>query len=193
MQNRDVKKIYPISILRACLFIVEVLFFIGPPAAVIIICLVEKGHIFMLLLGVFLFVVFALELFWEMRKCIVFEESGIHVFSDKAIIFRKIQYEVKVSYEEISIIRLIATNKNSKGQPMVGCFLKMPYLLIECNNGKAEMINLYYYSKKQAAQIIDEIKRQAELRGNHLELPPGKDMISEFLRTHDKLSDVIGD
>ena len=181
MQNRNEKKIYPLSIIRFVMPAILILLAICP-SFIIIGFFVGEYPIYMLIFGIVVMAVFTLEFFWEIKKCIIFDEIGIRVFSDKTIIFRKIQYGVKVSYEEINCIQLIISNKNSKNQPMFGCFVKMPYLLINCKNGKSQMINFYYYSKIQSAQIIDEIKKQTKLRGNNLEIPLGNDMILEFAK-----------
>lgn len=183
--KKTCKKIYPISMLRIVWLMVLLLIFIVPSIAIIIGFFFTKEYrILELFLGIIIGGICIIEFFWEIRKSIIFEEEKIHVLSDKTLFFRKIQYEVAVEYKEINTIKLVATNSNSKNQSMFGGFVKMPYIVLICKDGDEKMINLYYYNKKQSGQIIDEIRNRVELQGNNLEIPLGKDMIFEFLKTN---------
>ena len=48
------------------------------------------------------------------------------------------------------------------------------------------MINVYYYSKKQVAYIIDEIKNRALLIGNELQIESGMSIVLDFINKQKK-------
>lgn len=94
---------------------------------------------------------------------------------------RKIQHEVKIQYADIKHIFLSASNKDSNGKSVFGVFVNMPYLNFEKYNGDTELINIYYYTKKQVAQIIDITIDRAIKQGNRLNSESGLELIREFI------------
>ena len=62
----------------------------------------------------------------------------------------------------------------------------MPYIVFSCKNEQKQMINVYYYSKKQVAYIIDEIKNRALLIGNELQIESGMSIVLDFINKQNK-------
>lgn len=60
-------------------------------------------------------------------------------------------------------------------------FVQMPYILFEEYGGDTVAVNVYYYSKRQAAAIIDLAVAHAKEQGNALDIKPGEELIREFL------------
>lgn len=93
----------------------------------------------------------------------------------------KLQYELHISYLDINNIYLVLSNRNSLNKPLKWATLPMAYIVIDCNDKTQKNINVFYYSKKQVIQIIDEIKKRAELLGNDLHIKSGSIMLNDFL------------
>lgn len=182
------KKIKPISIIRLVWLIILLIIFVLSVSVIIYEAIdISKYHILVQFLASIIVCICMFEFCMELKKGIIFEENGIVICSDKTLVFHKIQYEVKVNYEEIKDMALLASSNNSKNRPVFGCFVQMPYLLLTCKDDSTQRINLYYYNKKQTIWIIDEIIKRAKRRGNLMEKSSGKDMVSDFLKGKRKL------
>lgn len=83
MQNRNEKKIYPLSIIRFVMPAILILLAICPSFIIIIGFFVGEYPIYMLIFGIVVMAVFTLEFFWEIKKCIIFDEIGIRSFQTK--------------------------------------------------------------------------------------------------------------
>ena len=179
------KKICPVAPLRIVWLAILILVLAFPSAICFILSFIDKeDYILKRILGIVVGIISVIEICLEIKKGILFKEKELYVYPDKTIIFRKLQHEVKVAYTEIETIYLVATNHDSKDRSRAGIFVAMPYLVIVCENEEKQMINLYYYTKKQSAIIIDEIRERAKGQGNPLEILNGNDMISEFIKAN---------
>lgn len=180
------RKVYPCSPIRIIgIIILSVVFGISP-LLIIVLSVIEQKSVICLLFAVILEIIFLIELVCALKKKIVFNTDCIYVPTDKTFLLRKIQYEVKGYYKDISDIKIIISNRNSKNKSEFGMLTPMPYLMIEQKNGKKELINLFYYSKKQCYKIIDDLKYMVELQGNELNIPSGKELIDDMI--HNKNS-----
>ncbi len=93
----------------------------------------------------------------------------------------KIQYETHIAYSDIQNIYLISSNKNSLNKIARWVFTPMPYIVIDCKDGKQNAINVFYFSKKQVIKIIDESISRAKAINNELQIKTGTEILSEFL------------
>ena len=179
------KKVYPVAPLRILWLAILILVLAFPSAICFIISFIDKeDYILKRILGIIVGIISIIEIYLEIRKGDLFKEKELYVYPDKTIIFCKLQHEVRVAYTEIETIYLVATNHDSKDQSRFGIFVTMPYLVIVCKNEEKQMINLYYYTKKQSATIIDEIRERAKRQGNFLAISNGNDMIFEFIKAN---------
>ncbi|NCA93153.1 hypothetical protein EOM82_07955 [bacterium] len=84
-------------------------------------------------------------------------------------------------------IFLMVSKNNSISESTCRVFVNMPYIVFECKNKQQEVIqkaiNVFYYSKKQTAKIIDETILRAKMSGNELLVPSGQEMIAELCST----------
>lgn len=174
------KKIYPHSPIRIFAITILSLFFGASPLLIIILAIIEKANVIYLIFAGVLEIIFLIEFVCALKKRIVLNEDCIYVPADKTFILRKIQYEVKVYYKDISDIKLIISNRNSKNKSEFGMVTPMPYLTIEQKNGKKKLINLLNYSKKQFYKLIDDLKYMAERAGNKLDIPSGKELVDNL-------------
>lgn len=179
-------KVYPCSPIRIIGIIILSVVFGVSPLLIIVLSVIEQKSVIYLLFAVILEIIFLIELVCSLKKKIVFNTDCIYVPTDKTFILRKIQYEVKAYYKDISDIKIVILNRNSKNKSELGMLTPMPYLMIEQKNGEKELINLFYYSKKQCCKIIDDLKYMAELQGNKLNIPSGKELIDDMI--HNKNS-----
>lgn len=189
------KKIYPHSVL---IIIFEIFF-----SAICILC--SGGIIFCFIEGCLVFdwysclavisaiIVFAgsFIIFLSLiKKRIIINDEDIFVPADiadkKGLFLRRLQHRTSVKFEEIESIYLIAARRDSKNNHVKNVFVSMPYIVFSCKDGQKKMINVYYYSKKQVAYIIDEIKNRASLIGNDLQIQSGKEVVSEFIQKQNK-------
>ena len=175
------RKIYPCSLIRIIGIIILSVVFGVSPLLIIVLSVIEQKSVIYLLFAVILEIIFLVELVCALKKKIVFNTDCIYVPTDKTFLLRKIQYEVKAYYKDISDIKIIISNRNSKNKSEFGMLTPMPYLMIEQKNGKKELINLFYYSKRQCYKIIDDLKYMAELQGNELNVPSGKELIDDMI------------
>ena len=92
------------------------------------------------------------------------DEEGVFAPSDKQEKNAKIQYEVRVRFEDIEAVRIIRSIKNSKGK-----FIKSmatnsnalkTYLEFILKSGKEERIFIMYFSKKQRMKMLKIIAQK---------------------------------
>lgn len=115
--------------------------------------------------------------------CVV--QNRIIMVADKIIVpgnkgERKIQYEIHIQYVDIKNIYLTSSKKDSKGRSVFGVFVQMPYIIFEEYSGEVKAVNVYNYSKKKVAQIIDIIIDEANNRGNRIDINSGLELIKNF-------------
>lgn len=114
------------------------------------------------------------------RNRIIFEETEIFVPENWGSADYKIQYETHVPYSDITNIFMVYTSKNSLNKTARWVFAPMPYIVFDCKNDKQMAVNVFYYSKKQIAKIIDETVIRAKLLGNDINIKSGKEMFKEL-------------
>lgn len=115
-----------------------------------------------------------------MRNRIIIEESEIYVPAYWGKSDNKAQHELRIRYDEIENIVMIASNKNSLYKS-VSHFFSMPYIIFNCKNGEQKAVNVLYYSKKQVVEIIDTSILRARENGNDLQISTGKELLRELL------------
>ena len=103
-----------------------------------------------------------------------FDETGIHVSTDKLEKEAKIQYETHIAYEDISQVKIVQSIKNSrrkfiKSMAISSNSLKT-YLEFTLTSGKVEWIFIMYFSKKQRLQMINLINQNTKLNLNYQDL-----------------------
>ncbi len=122
---------------------------------------------------------------FAIRK-IEFNEDYLYVSKDKEdkskSIIRRLQHEVKIEYQDIEKIALHSMTTDTKNHDLKFIFVSMPHIVIECKGGRKEMINVYFYTRKQVIHIIDEIVNRAIGNGNDLSKYCGQDMVFEFIK-----------
>ena len=128
-------------------------------------------------------------------KIISFLRNRIILYDDEIFVpghwgDQKVQYELHIRYCDIKDIRLVASDKDSKGQSVFGVFVQMPYIIFEGYDGKQKAVNVYYYSKKQVASIIDLAVDRAKKQGNELNLKSGLELIKEFIAGNKKIARI---
>ena len=69
----------------------------------------------------------------------------------------KLQYGLDVKFNDIQSIGITVNSNNSLNQYMRYVITPMPNIVSYLNNGKEARINVYYYSKKQTIEIINQI------------------------------------
>ena len=176
------KTMYPYSPIRIIGIVILSFIFGVSPLLIIILSVIEEKSVIYLLFAAILEILFLVELVSDLKKKLVFNSEYIYVPTDKTFVLRKIQYEVRVYYKDILNIKIVISNRNSKNKAEFGMPTPMPYLMIEQKNGKRKLINLLYYSKKQCYEIIDNLKYMADLQGNKLNIPSGKELVDHSIR-----------
>lgn len=120
------------------------------------------------------------------RNRIVLEINNIYVPAYWGKNINKTQHKIKINYEEIQDIAIIASNKNSLNTA-ISHFATMPYIVFHCKDGSQNAVNIQFYSKKQVIAIIDEIKVRAAIMGNELQnIKTGTEILSDFLQSQKK-------
>ncbi len=109
-------------------------------------------------------------LFWShMLRKIVIDEKSIYVCKDMGGKFvRIIQYPACVNFIDVADIWLMTSTKDSHNQERFGLFTPMTYLVVACKDGHQQLFNLYYYSNKQIAELIDLIINKTVAVGNEI-------------------------
>lgn len=189
------KKVYPHSIL---IIIIEIFF-----SAICITCFgfIIFGYVngylvfdlyscLIVLAAIIVFIGSTLILISLLKKRIIIKDEVIFVPADIAdkqgLFLRRLQHRTIINFKEIEKIYLVATNKDSKNNPVKNVFVSMPYIVFSCKNEQKQMINVYYYSKKQVAYIIDEIKNRALLIGNEIQIESGMSIVLDFINKQNK-------
>lgn len=130
---------------------------------------------------------FFVDLLSFLVKKIILQDDAIVVHADIAdkdgVFLRRLQHETVITYEEIQDIKLDSTNADSNRYPVKNVFVEMPYIVFACKDGTEKLINVYFYSKNQVINIIDEVVNRARAAGNELNLKSGTEILSEFLET----------
>lgn len=180
-------KIHPVSILRL-IWLSIWLFFMSISIGAIAGVFIEEHDLFFVVLvlicGIIGLVVSFTILCLDFKKGVKFDANGIKVEADvadkKGLLVRRFQHKTEIAYSEIDDILLIASDTDSRGRKVEHVFIKMPYIVFKCKDGKQKAINVYYFSRKQKIKIIDEIKQRASDAGNTLEISSGEDMWNDY-------------
>ncbi len=114
------------------------------------------------------------------KSKIVFESDHIFVPESGGKGKNKIQYEIKVDYSVITEVFFAESHKDSLN--LYDCSaLPMPYIALNCIDDKQELINIYWYSRKNRIEIADEIIERARRVGNDFTNKTGKELYDELI------------
>lgn len=120
-----------------------------------------------------------------LKKKIILNDNIIIVHADMAdkrgVFLRRLQDETIIAYVDIKDIYLCVTSKDSNGHLVKNVFVEMPYIVFDLQDGQKKLINVYYYSKVQVANLIDEVKNKSLLLGNKLNIANGRELINQFI------------
>ena len=129
------------------------------------------------LIVVFAIVYFLYMLFRFLKRRIVLFDDKIYVQKDIGGKDTKLQYALDVKFDDIQSIGITVDSNNSHNQYMRFVITPMPNVVLYLKNGKAERINVYYYSKKQTIEIIDYIIGKKKLIDATFENKSGQELI----------------
>lgn len=117
------------------------------------------------------------------RNRIILKSDEIFVPEHWGSSEQKIQFETHIKYEEINNIYIITSTKNSLNKESKWIFTPMPYIVFECENNIKKAINVFYYSKKQVINMIDEVIQRAKSLNNKKLLKNGKQIFLDFTKS----------
>lgn len=109
-------------------------------------------------------------------KKIVIGDDTVRVREDRRGGFRVLQHAVNLSYTEIKDMKLIIAATDTNGEEQFGLVTPMPNIYFECTNANFKMINVYDYSKKQVIDILNEIRKRAQIKGCLMECSSGEEI-----------------
>lgn len=115
-------------------------------------------------LGLFMIVPFIVTIFLFIQyehNCIIFKEKYIYILDDWLFSREKIQYKTIIEYAKIDEINIIKANQNSLGKKINRKFIiPLEFMEFRCKNGEIKRIFFTYYTKKQKAKILKEVKKR---------------------------------
>lgn len=117
------------------------------------------------------------------RHWITFKEKHIYVPSDWRMKRNCQQHRVEVDYENIVDISFIRSTKSSKNKTIQEETLNPfyhQYMVLHLKNGRKERIKIDFYSKKQKANILEELKRRLEYCGNDIDLTNARESLQNL-------------
>lgn len=113
---------------------------------------------------------------------IVLDDKKIFTPGDWQGKSHKVQYKTTVKYEDIIDLKIITSTKNSKNKTITASvpssYVLKPYLEFTLKNGNKQRIFIQFFTKKQWAKIIDEIKLRIINVGNNIEIQNTLEMIN---------------
>lgn len=113
-------------------------------------------------------------------KKITIDDESITVKKDKfGKIVRVLQHQVNVNFGDITNVFLSVGLNDSHNKPAVDLATPMPYIVLESKE-KKHAVNVYYYSKKQIIDILNEIIQRAKAKGNLTNLVSGEKIYEKF-------------
>lgn len=177
------KTYYPMAPARILLFVALIFLWILFCPACIILMVKDENSLYEYIIcsiGLIISIGIDLDLYFELRKRIIFYEKEIAVEKDRKIFTNCLQHKVVIPYTEIINLEIMISNRDSKGRSIQGVFTPMPYLVFVCKGGKKRNINLYNYSKKQKVDIVNEVYRRVEELDNDVKLPASERLISQL-------------
>ena len=142
------------------------------------------GVYFVAAIGGFIFMVYTFIRF--ARNRIVLKSDEIFVPAYWGNNKQKLQFETHIEYSKIYNIRMITGTSNSLNKESKQLFTPMPYIIFDCDDNKQMAINVFYYSKKQVIQIIDEIIKRAKTLNNNRLTKDGNQIISDYIKLNTK-------
>lgn len=177
------KSIHPISVLRVIWLLIWLLL-IGLSIATAVLVVIDNKYsyinIIALIVAVPLFVISLIIFCSDFKRGVKFYDNCITVsadFGDKnGLLVRRFQHAIKVQYVDIHKLYVVYSNKDSNSKPVENVFVNMPYIVMECVDGSVKAINVYYYSKKQRINLINEIRLRAEKAGNCIDCVSGEEI-----------------
>ena len=175
-------------ILYCCLFLFLTIMSLCVYAAIVLIAQGINSFLrcayLLVTIGSFMFFTYTFIRFARNRIILKLDEVFVpeHWGSDK----QKTQFETHIKYEEINNIYIISSTNNSLNKESKWIFTPMPYIIFECENNIKKAINVFYYSKKQVINIIDEVVQRVKTLNNKKLLKNGKQIFLEF--TESKVS-----
>lgn len=142
-------------------------------------------YIIILLSAIIVGIVSSIYLLSFLKKKIILQDKEMIVCADMAdkngIFLRRLQHKVIISYEEIQDVKLSSATTDSNGYQVKNVFVEMPYIVFVCKDKVQKLVNVYYYSKNQVVNIIDEVANRARAVNNELNLKSGAEILSAFL------------
>ncbi len=123
---------------------------------------------------------FSYKLLHVFRRKIVLFENGIYVQEDIGGKGIKLQYALDIKYNDIQSIKITVDSNNSLNQYMRFVITPMPNIVLCLNSEKKARINVYYYSKKQTIEIIDQIIDKKKLINPIFVHKSGQELIDEM-------------
>ena len=120
-------------------------------------------------------------LHWAIKK-VVFTENSISINKDLKVIgvVNRLQYAVEAKFSEINRLSYMESRKDSLGHEMDQVFVDMPYLVLHCDDNTKKAINLYYFSRRQRIQIIDEVIARVQKEGRELNVKSAQELIQNY-------------
>lgn len=116
-----------------------------------------------------------------MSKKVIIDDEFIYVAQDRfEKILLSIQHETKIYYNDLSNIFLTFSSNDSRNKAVFGLFTPMMYIVLESKDNKSHAINVYYYTKKQIIEILNEIIHRSQLHGNLIAQESGEKIYDEF-------------
>lgn len=179
------KKTYFQKSILLFLVLLMMLFFLAVSVYAIVWIFLEKSektvHGIFLFLGSIVISAYMVYSFIRMaRNRIILNKDEIFVPEHWGRADEKLQFETRIRYDEIEDIFIIALDKNSLNESPWQPVIPMPYIIFECKNDVQKAINVFYYSKKQIVNIIDEAVMRAKMTNNDIDIT-GEKVLSEYI------------
>ena len=144
--------------------------------------------IILILFGMFPISLFVMGLIKQTRKYVYFTDEYLFVPDDFYIknIFNKIQHKISVRYQDIESVSFLISNKDTHQNTINGFHAPMLNLVIKAID-KEYILNLYYYSEKQIARILDLLKNKVAEHNKELFVGNGLSYLKDFLQKQNSI------
>lgn len=178
------KVIRPKSPLLFC-FIILILIMLSVCIAGNIVGFLEYGlnwlPFILLLTTLFLMTYLCCLLISFISKKIIINDKFISVKKDRfSKILMAIQQEVEIDFHYLSNVYLTISSNDSHNRSRFGLFTPMLYIALESVDGRTDAINVFYYTKKQIIEVLNDIIQRAKSQANLIECESGEKIYNEF-------------
>ena len=130
---------------------------------------------------VWIYVSLVMILYTAIKKLEIKEDSiSINKDVKFGCLTNRLQYAVDVKFSEINSLSYMESKKDSLGHDVAWIFVQMPYLVFHCDGNKKKAINLYYFSRRQRIQIIDEVIARVQKEGRELNVKSAQELIQSY-------------